>query len=310
MTTLTDLLVGEPEVELADLVPTPRTAEVFALHPHLGAEGFGHIPHPLDRSWPGSESSVARCSSSIALGCLSRRSQRQYAGTQAVEEATVAVHEDTRDLKELAQVDPDSILDRLNENLQRKMPSYRDLYLRWERLNWSVAELDFSQDRKDWQALDDHHRERLLWTLAAFYVAEQRVAATLTPYVSAAPKVEQKVFLATQCVDEARHTVFFDRWFEEVVAAGDGDLARRLRSGRQWVGPGFAPLFDEYLEDVAQQLRDNPERRPDVRQGDRRVSHRHRRSAGADGSEVHLGVGAQRRASARIPRRLHCGGAR
>ena len=170
----------------------------------------------------------------------------------------MAVDEDTRDLKELAQVDPDSILDRLNENLERKMPSYRDLYLRWERLNWSVADLDFSQDREDWQALDDHHRERLLWTLAAFYVAEQRVAATLTPYVSAAPLVEQKVFLATQCVDEARHTVFFDRWFEEVVAAGDGDLARRLRSGRQWVGPGFAPLFDEYLEGVSQQLRDDP----------------------------------------------------
>jgi ribonucleotide reductase beta subunit family protein with ferritin-like domain/putative sterol carrier protein len=173
-------------------------------------------------------------------------------------EVTVPVHEDTRDLRELADVDPDSILDRLNESIQRKMPSYRDLYLRWERLNWSVGELDFTQDRKDWEALDDLHRERLLWTLAAFYVAEQRVAATLTPYVSAAPKLEQKVFLATQCVDEARHTVFFDRWFEEVVAAGDGDLARRLRSGRQWVGPGFGPLFDDYLEGVSQALRDDP----------------------------------------------------
>ena len=81
-------------------------------------------------------------------------------------------------------------------------------------------------------------------------MAEQRVAATLTPYVAAAPKLEQKIFLTTQCVDEARHSVFFDRWFQEVVAAGDGDLARRLRSSRQWVGPGFGPLFDEYLEDV------------------------------------------------------------
>ena len=170
----------------------------------------------------------------------------------------MAVSEDTQDLKQLADVDPDSILDRLNEGIARKMPTYRELYRRWERLNWRVSDLDFSQDRADWLALDDDYRDSLLWTLAAFYVAEQRVAATLTPYVAAAPRLEQKIFLTTQCVDEARHAVFFDRWFQEVVAAGDGDLARRLRSSRQWVGPGFAPLFDEYLEDVTSELRARP----------------------------------------------------
>lgn len=166
--------------------------------------------------------------------------------------------EDTSDLRELSQVDPDSILDGLNDSIARKMPSYRDLYLRWERLNWSVADLDFSSDRDHWLALGDRYRERLLWTLAAFYVAEQRVAATITPYVTAAPRLEQKVFLATQCVDEARHAIFFDRWFQEVVAAGDEDLGKRLRSSRRWVGPGFAPLFDEYLEDVSDGLRRHP----------------------------------------------------
>ena len=180
-------------------------------------------------------------------------SERKYR-----EETTVAVTEESQDLRQLADVDPDSILDRLNDNIARKMPSYRDLYRRWERLNWKVSDLDFRADRDHWLALDGGRQERLLWTLAAFYVAEQRVAATLTPYVAAAPKREQKVFLATQCVDEARHAVFFDRWFQEVIAAGDGDLARRLRSSRQWVGPGFAPLFDDYLEDVTSRLRENP----------------------------------------------------
>lgn len=170
----------------------------------------------------------------------------------------MAIREDTRDLTELAEVDPDSILDRLNDSITRRMPSYRDLYLRWERLNWSVADLDLSRDRDDWLNLDQHQRDRLLWTLAAFYVAEQRVAATLTPYVTAAPKLEQKIFLTTQCVDEARHAIFFDRWFQEVIAAGDGDLAKRLKSSRQWVGPGFGPLFDDYLEDITSRLRDDP----------------------------------------------------
>jgi hypothetical protein len=170
----------------------------------------------------------------------------------------MAVTEDTHDLKELAQVDPDSILDSLNETIARRMPTYRDLYRRWERLNWRVSDLDFSQDRRDWLALDEHHKERLLWTLASFYVAEQRVAATLTPYVAAAPLLEQKIFLTTQLVDETRHAVFFDRWFEEVVAAGDGDLRARLMSSRRWLGPGFAPLFDEYLEDITSELRGRP----------------------------------------------------
>ena len=171
------------------------------------------------------------------------------------------VKEDTNDLRKLAEVDPDSILERLNRSIARKMPSYRDLYLRWERLNWAVSDLDFSQDRAHWLALPPETKERLLWTLAAFYVAEQRVAATLTPYVSAAPKLEQRIFLTTQCVDETRHAVFFDRWFQEVVAAGDGDLSRRLRSSRQWVGPGFGPLFDDYLEEVTQKLRAEPANR-------------------------------------------------
>ena len=171
----------------------------------------------------------------------------------------MAVSENTRDLRELANVDPDQILDGLNETISRRMPSYRDLYLRWERLNWKVSDLDFTQDRADWLALPDGQKERLLWTLAAFYVAEQRVAATLSPYVTAAPKLEQKVFLTTQLVDEQRHAVFFDRWFQEVVAAGDGDLSVRLKSSRQWLGPGFEPLFDRHLEEVTSELRDNPD---------------------------------------------------
>ncbi|MEA2475840.1 MAG: hypothetical protein QOC87_39, partial [Actinomycetota bacterium] len=64
----------------------------------------------------------------------------------------MAVAEDTNDLTKLAEVDPDEILDRLNRTITRRMPSYSDLYRRWERLNWAVSDLDFSRDRGDWQA--------------------------------------------------------------------------------------------------------------------------------------------------------------
>ena len=36
--------------------------------------------------------------------------------------------------------------------------SYEDLYARWERGNWSAAEIDFSKDRKGWDALTDIQR--------------------------------------------------------------------------------------------------------------------------------------------------------
>ena len=170
----------------------------------------------------------------------------------------MAVDENTTDLSELADVDPDSILERLNASIARRMPTYDDLYRRWERLSWSVGDLDFSADKRHWNSLDEHHRERLLWTLSQFYVAEQRVSATLTPYVAAAPLRAQKLFLSTQCVDEARHSVFFDRFFDEVVAQGDRDFARRLGNARRWVGPGFAPLLDDYLEEVTSELRSDP----------------------------------------------------
>ena len=46
------------------------------------------------------------------------------------------------------------------------------------------------------------------------------MADGLSPYIDAAPLEEQKYFLATQQVDEARHAVFFKRFMEEVVGIG------------------------------------------------------------------------------------------
>ena len=44
-------------------------------------------------------------------------------------------------------------------------------------------------------------------------------------YIDAAPLEEQKYFIATQQVDEARHAVFFKRFMDEVVGLGDGTMA-------------------------------------------------------------------------------------
>src|SRR5919197_1198289 len=98
--------------------------------------------------------------------------------------------------------------------------SYDDLYGRWEEGNWKATEIDFSEDRSGWASLSEIQRRSALWTYSMFFFGEDSVTENLSPYIDAAPKEEQKYFLATQQVDEARHSLFFHRFFKEVIGAG------------------------------------------------------------------------------------------
>src|SRR6187551_755828 len=101
--------------------------------------------------------------------------------------------------------------------------TYEDLYARWEKGNWRATEIDFSQDRIDWhERMTDEQRRGALILFTLFFHGEDAVTDTLSPYIDAAPLEEQKYFLATQQVDEARHAVFFKRFMDEVVGLGDG----------------------------------------------------------------------------------------
>ena len=76
-----------------------------------------------------------------------------------------------------------------------------------------------------------------LWNYALFFWGEDAVADNLSPFIDAAPREEQKYFLATQQVDEARHAVFFKRFMHEVAGLGDGTSpAGWRRSGRSSPG--------------------------------------------------------------------------
>ena len=84
--------------------------------------------------------------------------------------------------------------------------TYEDLYRRWEQGNWSAYDIDFSKDKEGWQALSDIQRRSAMWIYSMFFYGEDRVADTLAPYITAAPTEEQSYFLATQQVDEVRHS--------------------------------------------------------------------------------------------------------
>jgi len=131
--------------------------------------------------------------------------------------------------------------------------TYTDLYRRWEQSNWSAMELDFSADREGWEGLTEIQRKSALWIYSMFFYGEDSVADNLSPYIDAAPKEEQKYFLATQQVDEARHAIFFHRFFSEVIGAGE-DVATTLAFTEPQLGWGYRKVFDR-LDRMAGELR-------------------------------------------------------
>jgi hypothetical protein len=134
--------------------------------------------------------------------------------------------------------------------------TYADLYARWERSNWRATEIDFSTDREHWRTgFSDLERRAALWNYSMFFHGEDSVTDNLSPFIDAAPREEQKYFLATQQVDEARHAVFFHRFMDEVVGqGGDGTIAGALEATRPELTWGFRKTF-EMLDRVVAELR-------------------------------------------------------
>ena len=82
---------------------------------------------------------------------------------------------------------------------------YRQLYALWERQQWAVQDLDFTQDRIDWhERIDAEERYARMYGLSSFFVGEQRVAAELGPMMRACPDAETKAFCISKSMIIAR----------------------------------------------------------------------------------------------------------
>ncbi len=144
---------------------------------------------------------------------------------------------------------------RISVPASTKQISYADLYARWERGNWRATEIDFSQDKVDWhERMTPQQRRSALWLYTLFFHGEDAVADDLSPYIDAAPLEEQKYFLTTQQVDEARHTVFFQRFMQEVAGLGDGTAGGALAATADQLTWGHRMVFGR-LDRMAGELR-------------------------------------------------------
>src|SRR6185437_8074612 len=118
---------------------------------------------------------------------------------------------ETASLAQLQQTPIDTVLNIIDDGLVQ-LPSYRELYYRWERQQWQTQEIDFLPDLIQWEQMDEEEQEEFVYVISSFFQGEASVADGLAPYVLAMPREEQRYFVTTQLVDEARHTIFFARF--------------------------------------------------------------------------------------------------
>jgi ribonucleoside-diphosphate reductase beta chain len=138
-----------------------------------------------------------------------------------------------------------------------KLMTPLELYRLWERQNWISHQIDLTQDRRDWEAMEEDLREEMLWGLSAFFVGEERVTSQFSGLVLSAEDKNEEAFLITQQVDEARHAQHFNRLYEEVFAV-DGSFEDRLASARRDLTADYFTLFDGHLVDAHQALLADP----------------------------------------------------
>ena len=177
----------------------------------------------------------------------------------AAEQRYNAAEEDDSALAVLLDGDIDKVMAGL-DRIVEAAPSYRKLFSRWEKQQWNSESFDFTADKAEWESdvWTPVEREFMQWSMSSFFLGEERVTTELLPFAIAAPSMDARAFLATQISDEARHVVFFDRFYKEVFGVDAETLADNLARQRPSMNQQWGELFDGILHDCAEALRKDP----------------------------------------------------
>jgi ribonucleoside-diphosphate reductase beta chain len=163
-------------------------------------------------------------------------------------------------------VDIDDVIEYVHKDL-KSLPDFTTLYRRYLKQRWDVYDLDFSQDVVDWtEKMTEAERESFIAIASGFHHGERQVEIELPVFMIGASE-EEKLHIAAQIEDEARHTVFFDRFYREVVGLQGGDIMAVLDASFPWVSETFVGPFG-LLAYQADEVRRNPyDERARVRYG-------------------------------------------
>lgn len=113
---------------------------------------------------------------------------------------------------------------------------------------WDPRNIDFSNDKADWESLTDEQRNSLITLISFFYSAEEAVTHDILPLIYAISKTghfEEEMFLTTFLFEEAKHTDFFNLFLRNISIQGDLN---------KYHSPVYRRLFDEILPQTMERL--------------------------------------------------------
>jgi ribonucleoside-diphosphate reductase beta chain len=115
---------------------------------------------------------------------------------------------------------------------------------------WNPAEIDFTQDRADWERLRDDERDLLLRLATLFQAGEEAVALDIVPLVDVIGqegRLEEQLYLTSFLWEEAKHVELFRRFLDAVMPHRD-ELAH-------YHTPSYHAIFTDALPAAMGRLR-------------------------------------------------------
>ena len=213
---------------------------------------------------------------------------------------------------EALQVLLDGDIDKVMSGLDRIIeaaPSYEKLFMRWQRQHWSTEDFTSTRTPASGRTRTCSPRRSAgscSFGFSEFFLGEERVTVELMPFALAAPNYESQIFLTTQISDEAKHVVFWDRFYREVFgeeAGGPRAAAREPALRRQ---QGLGDAVRRHPPRLRREPAQGPDRLRRARPRGHRLHGRDRGHARADGGPVHDPLAEGARLVPRLRRRLHC----
>ncbi len=89
---------------------------------------------------------------------------------------------------------------------------------------WNPADIDFSRDRADWEALTELEREWATRLCAQFIAGEEAVTQDIQPFMAAMRaegRLGDEMYLTQFAFEEAKHTQVFRLWLDAVGVTDD-----------------------------------------------------------------------------------------
>ena len=89
---------------------------------------------------------------------------------------------------------------------------------------WNPADIDFSRDRADWEALTERERDYATRLCAQFIAGEEAVTKDIQPFMRAMQvegRLGDEMYLTQFAFEEAKHTQVFRMWLDAVGVTDD-----------------------------------------------------------------------------------------